>query len=202
MLPGQPTKVHELKTISLNKTWYGVNLDGPGAMRRARAVWPAYLRHARALDRKEGLATAANPANPSGPNLAPGPVEQRLHAVAPISALVVGAWGEVSEDLRLLVGNLASVGAARMAAQLGLPRDQATPWARQLLVQRIGFVATRGIAQHRLHGLMALAPAPARRAAAARAGGDGARVFSLKGAIAAKAAARHCGAWSMALSRA
>ena len=124
--------------------------------------------------------------------------------MAPVSALVVGAWGEVSEDLRLLVGNLASVGAARMAAQLGLPRDQATPWARQLLVQRIGFVATRGIAQHRLHGLMALAPASARRAAAARAGGDGARVFvfSLKGAIAAKAAARHCGAWSMALTRA
>ena len=202
VLPGQPTKVHELKTISLNRTWYGNDLDGPGAPRRARAVWPAYLRHARALDRKVGLATAANPANPSGPNLAPGPVEQRLRAVAPISALVVGAWGEVSEDLRLLVGNLASVGAARMAAQLGLPRDQATPWARQLLVQRIGFVATRGIAQHRLHGLMAVAPAPARRAASARAGGDGARVFSLKGAIAAQAAARHCGAWSMALTRA
>jgi len=49
---------------------------------------------------------------------------------------------------------------------------------------------------------MAVAPALARRAASARAGGDGARVFSLKGAIAAQAAARHCSAWSMALTRA
>ena len=88
-----------------------------------------------------------------------------------------------------------------MAAQLCLPRVQATAWVRQLLVSRVGFVSTRAIAQHRLLGMMAAAPAAVKRAAAARAGGDGARIFSLKDVLATRAAARHCGAWASALAR-
>ena len=199
-LPGQPLRLGEVKTISANKGWYGERYHLPGTLRRARVVGPAYLSHARAIDRKLHLAVG-DPANPHGPNLAPGPIELRLRLVAPVVALVVGAWGEVSDDLRRLVDNLAIVGADKMAAQLCLPRVQATAWVRQLLVSRVGFVSTRAIAQHRLLGMMAAAPAAAKRAAAARAGGDDARIFSLKDVLATRAAARHCGAWASALAR-
>ena len=129
-LPGQPLRLGEVKTISANKGWYGERYHLPGTLRRARVVGPAYLSHARAIDRKLHLAVG-DPANPHGPNLAPGPVELRLRLVAPVVALVVGAWGEVSDDLRRLVDNLAIVGADKMAAQLCLPRAQATAWVRQ-----------------------------------------------------------------------
>jgi hypothetical protein len=175
-------------------------LDRDGVAARARAVPGGYLRHARAVDRKLHLAVG-DPANPHGPNLTMGPVEARLQTVAPVCALVIGGFAEASTDVHLLVGALAALGARKLSAQLGIPYDQARARARQLLVQRIGFAAARGIAQHRLQGLMFAAPLAAQREADARAGGRAARVLSPL-ALAASCARQGGGAaWTVALDR-
>jgi hypothetical protein len=200
-LPGGPMRIGEFKCISYCPSWYGMHLDRDGVATRARSVPGEYLRHARTADSSLRLA-AGDPANPHGPNLTLGPLEARLQSVTPVCALVVGGFAEASTDVHLLVGALAAMGARKLSAQLGIPGDQARARIRQLLLQRIGFAAARGIAQHRLQGLMFAAPLAARREADARAGGRTARILSPH-ALAAFCDRQGGGAaWTVALDRA
>jgi hypothetical protein len=201
-IPGQSMALLEVKTMTPCATWYGSNWTWDGVARRATAVHREYLSHARATDRKLGLAVPAPAGGRSGPNAVVGPVEARLQSIAPVRALVFGGFGEASQDVHQLVGALAEAGAARLGVQLRVPRDQARARLRQILVQRLGFVSCLGIAQQRLQRLMFAAPAVAQREAGSRAGGPHARVITRAAVERCTAAERFSGAWVHALDRA
>ena len=89
----------ELKTISCCPTRYKRN---PRAIakavdRRAATLPHEYRQHARKVDQQYGGVQAG----------VIGPVEAKLLSFPPLRRWVIGAWGEASEDLHILVKDLA-----------------------------------------------------------------------------------------------
>ena len=152
-LAGQSTPVlHEIKVISCSRTRYK-----PGANRRAvdirASTLPAeYLAKARAADRRQGV--------PAGEV---GRVEAKLARLGTVRGLVVGNWGEVSEDTHVLLDAMAS-SRVRVAGpsqgRRGVLRSEAGEKAIAIsgLRRRVSVMAVRGQASSLLGRLETLGP--------------------------------------------
>ena len=112
-----------------------------GAVRhREAAVWPDYLRHARALDQRFHA------------GVTPGPVETLLRGFGGATrGLVFGAYGEASGDVHALL----SVAATALAVWQWQPSGARTlEECRAYIIQasrrRVGLVAVQAMARHRL----------------------------------------------------
>ena len=93
--------LHEIKMISSSKTRYSVHREGQDAMRavdkRAGELATEYLAKARRTDQTY-----------CGTNQGEvGPVERKLGTLGRIHGIVVGAFGEASDDLHSLIHHLA-----------------------------------------------------------------------------------------------
>ena len=93
--------LHEIKMISSSKTRYSVHREGQDAMRavdkRAGELATEYLAKARRTDQTY-----------CGTNRGEvGPVERKLGTLGRIHGIVVGAFGEASDDLHSLIQHLA-----------------------------------------------------------------------------------------------
>jgi hypothetical protein len=121
--PADGEQVAECKTIAYCPTYYALGRSGVNV--RARQVQAEYLRKARAQDRAFGLAQLAPGSSVSGPNSTIGPIERQLNSVAPIRVAVVGGFGEGSEDLHGLIGEIARKAALTAHVRLGLEQHPA-----------------------------------------------------------------------------
>ena len=93
--------LHAIKIISSSKTRYAPHRQGQEATRavdkRARELNSEYIKKARATDQQYcGTAPGTN-----------GPVETKLARLGDVKGVVVGAFGEGSEDLHALIHHLA-----------------------------------------------------------------------------------------------
>ena len=104
---------------------------------RAHLVWPAYRRHAHALDSRY---------HPAGT-----PVEDRLSSYSQTRALVVGQYAEASPDVHDLIEELARRQARAQWRLFGARREEE---ARSFFVatirRRTGLFVAREMARHRL----------------------------------------------------
>ena len=117
LLQGQVQGIAELKTISsvpshYPRTTQGVNVDVRPVDVRAGKIQGEY-------DKKLG------DADPSGRALA------RLHGHGPVRGLVVGGYGEFSEDLHRLMNDLMEAKIPGTPQTTGAARGTALPWARR-----------------------------------------------------------------------
>ena len=97
---GEEVVLAELKVISCCPTRYPRNpCPIPKAVDRRASTLPAeYRQHARKVDAEYG----------GVPQGVVGPVEAKLLSFPPLRKWVFGAWGEASEDVHVLVKDLAS----------------------------------------------------------------------------------------------
>ena len=95
-------RLHELKIISSSKTRYFPRRQGQEAVRavdkRAQELNGEYISKARSTDRQYC----------GTPDGTIGPVETKLARLGDVKGLVVGAFGEGSDDLHALIHHLAS----------------------------------------------------------------------------------------------
>ena len=95
---GVPRPVlHELKVISASKSRYKPNSEGRAVDIRAASLQQEYLNKAKTADQKSGMA----------PGMV-GRVEAKLVSLGALRGIVVGNWGEVSEDTHALLSTLAT----------------------------------------------------------------------------------------------
>ena len=94
--------LHEIKMISSSKMRYSIHRDGQDAMRavdkRANELNSEYLAKARQTDQNY-CGTAQGQV---------GPVETKLTTLGKVHGIVVGAFGEASDDLHSLIHHLAA----------------------------------------------------------------------------------------------
>ena len=94
--------LHEIKMISSSKMRYSIHRDGQDAMRavdkRANELNSEYLAKARQTDQNY-CGTAQGQV---------GPVESKLTTLGRVHGIVVGAFGEASDDLHSLIHHLAA----------------------------------------------------------------------------------------------
>ena len=94
-------RLHELKIISSSKTRYNPHRQGQDAMKavdkRANELNAEYIKKARNTDQKYCGTLQGNT----------GPVETKLGSLGEVKGVVVGAFGEGSEDLHSLIHHLA-----------------------------------------------------------------------------------------------
>ena len=112
---GIQRRLAELKVINCCSSRYQVGETQKGVDKRARLLQGEYRRKARNVDR-EFVGT---------PEGEVGPVERRLNEYGDIIGLVVGSWGEGSEDLHNLVQMLAEARVTSQCLARGLPATQA-----------------------------------------------------------------------------
>ena len=172
MGPGEALQVAEAKVLSHSATYYPPRAPGAaevqhGVAKRAAQVQREYKSKARALDVRFGLRPPG--ADDSHP---PGPLERKVSEVAPIRALVAGAFAEGSKDLHDLVAEVGKTGALGLACRLGMRPDHAAAHIRRVAYQRIGAVMAAGHAatilarMHHIGTLHSLNARPARYARA------------------------------------
>ena len=94
---GKTRKLAELKVINCCSTRYSSGQRGKAVDRRANLIQGEYRRKAREADRISGDRDEETM----------GPVERKLLQFGDLLGLVVGAYGEGSEDLHSLIQNLA-----------------------------------------------------------------------------------------------
>ena len=135
-----------MKTIHAgNQLYYSPHArdEQSGAVRAREAqVWPAYVSHARRLDRECHGTTAATQ---------PGPIEARLRSFTTTRALVFGAYGEASADVHDLLSISADALAAQQWRQAGA---RSAAEMRSYFIsrsrRRLGVAAVQAMARHRL----------------------------------------------------
>ena len=112
--------------------------DQSGAVaERAHRVWPAYRRHATALD-----ATHHAPFTP---------ILTRLTSYTPTRALVVGQYAEASQDVHTLIDYMARRRAASQWRRYGARSEtEAYGFMVAILRRRLGVFVSREMARHRL----------------------------------------------------
>ena len=152
-LAGQATPVlHELKVISCSRTRYKPGASKRAVDIRASALPAEYLAKARAADRRQGVAAGEV-----------GRVEAKLASLGTVRGLVVGNWGEVSEDTHVLLDAMASsrVRVARPSyGRRGILRTEAAEKAIAIsgLRRRVSVMAVRAQASSLLGRLESLGP--------------------------------------------
>ena len=115
--------------------------QGGAVAERAHQVWGEYQRHARRLDEAH---------SPAGTT----PVYDRLVAMGQTRGLVFGQYGEASPDVHEVLGHAATATAQRVWRLMGArSADEARGFVMQQLRRRLGVVAVREMARHRLHRL-------------------------------------------------
>ena len=115
------------------------------ANQRARRIQTEYDNKARALDRR-WCGTQAG---------AQGPIERRLMQYGPVFGLAVGGFGEVNDNMDVLVSRCATRAAEskwRLMGANSLAEAKQTFKAR--IRRSIGVEAARGLARHRLGNLV------------------------------------------------
>jgi hypothetical protein len=138
--PAVPTMV-EVKTVVLCPSWYrDSDVRERAAVGRRAAAVPAERRRGLAALDRELFGTAES---------ARGPFEARLDAFpGGVLGVAVGAFGEWSESLVNLVGDLADCGAERWMGRLAAPSlAQARATLLRLWRGRLGMCALRGHAR-------------------------------------------------------
>ena len=108
---GKKLVLAELKTLSCGPTRYPLHArpDLRAVDRRARELPAEYRRKARETDRVYGRV----------PEGIKGPVENKLDEFGDLLCLVVGAFGEVSEDLHYLINTLAEAAVRKSELRRG-----------------------------------------------------------------------------------
>ena len=122
-----------------------------------------YVSKARAQDRVFGLAQQAPGSGTSGPNSTIGPIERQLNAVAPVRVAVVGGFGEGSDDLHALIGEIARAAAVTAHVRLGLVQHVAAGLIQRQLIRRLGTSVVRSHSLLLLARLQFVAPHAAQR---------------------------------------
>ena len=112
---GIQRKLAELKVVNSCFSRYQVDSRQKGVDQRAGLLIGEYRRKARNVDR-DFVGT---------PEGTVGPVERRLEEYGELLGLVVGAWGEGSEDLHNLVQLLAESRVSSMGLARGRPASEA-----------------------------------------------------------------------------
>ena len=90
-------RLYEMKVISSCKTRYPIQPEGRAADRRANLLPGEYTAKARNADRKYGGSAEGEK----------GRMERKLESFGRVRGLVVGAWGEISEDFKELLQTMA-----------------------------------------------------------------------------------------------
>ena len=128
----------DVKTIHRGTTWYKQRTaEQCGAVRAREArVSPAYIAHARKIDRECG---------PPGSKQC----EQRLRAFSETRALVFGAYGEASDDVHDLIDIAAETKARRLWRQAGArSQKEYQGYLKRTMRRRMGLAAWQEQVNH------------------------------------------------------
>ena len=150
---GGMERLADVKTLSFTKGYYTrAVVYGPSTPvdRRALAVHPEYVAHARAIDREfaGGVPRAA------GEIHIPGPMELALLAHGDVVGLAVGNFGEASSPCHQILNKVANaVGGEKWNDMGAASADDATHRVRNALYQEWGVFLARARARCLLSGL-------------------------------------------------
>ena len=128
----QSTSIAELKLVSAGKTWYHGNKKAVDV--RANKLPKEYQNKAKHIDQTY---------NHTNDNQV-GPVQQKLESFGELSGLVVGQFGECSQDLHNLLRTLADIRVENLSRSQGFSfREEKSSLILQQYRRRLSFCAVR-----------------------------------------------------------
>ena len=141
----------DVKTMAMCPTRYNKNSTEGRAravVRRQKSVHNEYLNKARKADRNYNDHDSREQGN------AAGPVETELHNYPRVKGLVVGAFGEVSPDLREFVEDIAEGWAGQWMEMGHRTKEEARAIARHNAKKLIGIQGVRSYAKMKLRRIL------------------------------------------------